>query len=762
MIYKKHIRSVLMQGVCMLAIWQSPAALAQDTSTEETVSFILEEIIVTATKRKASLQDIPLSVSVVTGDFIAETNLNRMEELAPYVPNFSITEGAESTFIEIRGLGSGGNFGFEQSVGMFIDGVFYGRDRQFRAPFLDIERVEILRGPQGTLFGKNTISGAVNITTAKPGEEFEARTSIEYEPKYESLTTLGILSVPLSEKFGVRFAFKRSEIGGFLHNTLLDADDNDRKETVGRASFAWHPSDNLTIEGKFEISEFQKHGENLQVIRIGPGLLPLYQAFDANFDGVNDDTTSKSTEFTDTDAKSAVLSIEYRKNGYAFNSITGYSSYNALDDRDVDWSPIDFLREPITQDFEQFSQEFRLTSPVSETFDYIVGVYGQTNSLDYQRLSSLELGILGFPAPFDINVSSKNSLDQSADSFSAFAQGTWHLAENWNLTAGVRYSHESKTGEQAECYTNVGDFNCLDPLVNPTTFAISQAGFDIIGFFPHETRTKRTENNFSPSANLQWDVTEDVMLYASVNTGFKGGGFNAADRAGNNPEFEDESALAFEIGGKTTLLNGAAQLNFALFRTNYDDLQVSSFVSTAFIVGNAAKATVQGIELDGVWQMTEKLRMSGSFAFLDAEYDEYIGAGCSYAQENLGEPGCSANGTRDISGRDITGVNLSGSLRLDYTQPVSRNLNLRASVDINYSEAPFVEPDPDSYGSYAILNGRLELMQNNKGWSVALIGKNLTNQRFLSNIFDAPVQSGSRLGQRNAPRTIALRASYDF
>ncbi|TQV84012.1 TonB-dependent receptor [Exilibacterium tricleocarpae] len=731
--------------------------------------FVLEEIVVTAQKREQSIQDVPISVSAVSGEKIEEAGITDLANLSAYVPNLNISDGGETTNIFMRGLGSGVNFGFEQSVGMYIDGIYYGRDRQYRSPFLDLERVEVLRGPQGTLFGKNTIAGAINITTAKPTRELEGNVSVEYEPEYNTQTITGVLSGPLSDTLAGRLAVKHSETDGFLENTLTGDDEPAEDEFVIRGTLLWEPTDTLEVITKLETAEFDTNGRNTQISEVGsPGLLALYRLADPAFDGELNDKTSKQEEFAEIDSDNFSVTVNYDLGGFTLTSISGYSAYEFTEQQDADYSPLEVLPQAFDQDFEQLSQEIRLTSPIGGDFDYIVGFYYQTTELEHSRLTSGNGGPLGLDVRFGNEAFATPSaryttFEQDSDSYALFAQGTWHITDTWRLTGGLRYTDEEKTADQGVDFTRFGTTVAIDPVTEAQLHARATLFWNTFGSFEHQFNdVDRNEEDVSPMVNLQWDVTDDVMLYTSLSKGFKGGGFNPNDVAGNNLEFDEEEATAFEFGGKTTLADGAAQLNFALFYTEYDNLQVSSFDGTVFVVTNAAAATTQGLEVDGIWRLTENLTVTGAFAWLDTEFDEFDTAACSVAQNPQNDPTC----TQDLAGEDLTfAPELTANLGVQYVRPLTDSLELRTRLDVNYSDEYQIQQDldpADRVESHTLINASVGLASNEDNWSLALIGQNLTDEDHRTYSFDVPIQLGTHAALITPPRTLAIRATYNF
>ncbi len=213
---------------------------------------MLEEVVVTATKRAAGMQDVPIALSVMGAEKITDQGIGSLEDLAIFMPNVHIAEGGAGDQLFIRGVGSGINYGFEQSVGTFIDGVYFGRGQASRSTFLDIQRVEILKGPQSTLFGKNTVAGAINITTARPGDEFEGSIEVSAEPEFDGWSTTLMLSGPLTDTLGARVVVTRNESDGYVNNTFQNRDERQDENTAARIVLDWAASDNLDVTFKYE------------------------------------------------------------------------------------------------------------------------------------------------------------------------------------------------------------------------------------------------------------------------------------------------------------------------------------------------------------------------------------------------------------------------------------------------------------------------------------------------------------------------------
>lgn len=747
--------------------------------------FFLEEVIITAQKREQNLQDVPVSVNVVAGDQIAEGGIGNLEELSGLVPNLAINESPQGLSIYIRGLGSGDNQGFEQSVGLFIDGVYVGRSRQFQAPFLDVASVEVLRGPQGTLFGKNTIAGAMTVTTAKPTNELEASLQTTYEPRFDSYSTEGVLSGPITDTLKGRLAVSQSESGGFMENTALDTDEPDSLNTVVRGTLLWEPTDDLNVLVKYEQGHSEMAGRNYVTDEVGPWGA-LYSSNDAEFDVSDPYKRSVSTnEFSETNSESFTLNVNYAMGEYELTSITGYSEYQHDGVVDGDSSALDAAIFPQGQDFHQWSQELRLSSPLGSEFDFITGLFFQTADLSATRRLDSNLSAYSAvnPALAVIPpVGFQSEFNQETETYAAFGSVTWHINDVVHVTGGLRYTIEEKEASRDLFYTGYNSQTPLAQAYDPTaapmaqlpanTYALAVGGQHLLGVYEHQVDSDRRAENVSPSLKVQYDLSDDVMLYASVSQAFKSGGFNEfgnqgddVGEYGSSPEsfdFDEEEALAFELGGKTSLFDGAAKLNFALFRTDYSDLQVSTFRGDTFSVGNAAEAISQGVEVDGTIRLGETLYLNASMAYLDASYSKFENASCTVAQIATTVGDC----TQDLTDRELANApKWTGNIALDHELNVGEQLLLRSHVDVSFADEQYLATDLDPHtleDAHTKVNARLGLGNADGTWELALVGKNLTDEEIRSWSNDPFILSGSYFSYYEPPRTVAIQFMLNY
>jgi len=788
-------------------------ALSNAVSAQDTGARILEEIVVTAQKREQSLQDVPISVNVMTGDKMTESGINNIENLSAFVPNLIMSETGIGNNIYIRGIGSGINPGVEQSSAMFVDGIHYGRGQLYRAPLFDMARVEVLRGPQSILFGKNAIAGAISVITAQPTDEFEGLVSVLYEPDHEEQEISLVLSGPLGESLAGRLAVRKRDMDGYIANPFLSADEPDRDELTIRGTLRWDLTDRFDATLKYERNEFDIVGRQVEIIddvSLVPGGDPysVTQVFGFGQDPTalnvsQDYVRSSNADFSRNEADNITLTLNYNfANDVQLTAITGYLEYEFSELCDCDFSSAVVLEAPLDEEYEQFSQELRLVSPGGANIDWIVGAFFQSNEQSSPDVTSFPSNSIvgpaieavdpnlppGSVAPLFNGTGATRSFTQETDSWSVFGQATWNASDVFRLSLGLRYTDEEKDGARslilAEEFGGAPITPASDPVRWGTATAIYAALLQV-QVAGHDLSGSRNDTSTDFSVVAQWDVSDDAMLYGLVASGFKAGGFDT--RSNKTPtassffipgvidpgtltdgtfEFEDETALSYEIGVKMRVAGGRADLNLAAFFTEYDDLQISQFDGgVGFNVGNAAEADIKGIELDGRWQISDMFGMYISVALLDFEFTRWDTGVCY-----VGEPNANPDGTCSRTGATNQYVaDYSGSLGLDLYAPIGSSLEFRAALDINFTDEYFTAQNNDPLtiqDSYAKINLRLALGGQDGRWEVAILGRNLTDEVVVP--YTNPVPLASLFGANShyafieRPRSIAVQASVRF
>ncbi len=756
---------------------------------------MLEEIVVTATKRTTGLQDTPIALSVMDGQKITDQGIGSLEDMAVFLPNVHIAEGGAGDQLFIRGIGSGINYSFEQSVGTFIDGVYFGRGQASRSSFLDVQRVEVLKGPQSTLFGKNTIAGAINITTAKPGDEFEGRVEITAEPEFGGLGATFTVSGPLSDTFGARFVIKRDETDGYMTNTLKNRDERQAENTVGRLVLGWQPTDELDVTFKYEVGKSDTVGRQDVLSIATPFAVGRYQAADpgfaANFGydkSSQNITGGKSDEqFHDSEWNIGTLTAEWSLGEYTLKSITGYVDYEFSNYLDSDYGPLEFLARGRDEQHKQFSQEFLFSSPVGETIEYLAGFYYQDEELKHQRETDVQLSAAGIGTG-NLDASGIGFFNQDASTISAFVQGTFNISDTFRLIAGVRYSRDEKEFDKdafVTDYQTVTPNEALGGIYDVAlNFSTDHSFANGVGMrcpgIPRTCETiafdtKRSESNVTGDVTLQWDASDDAMIYLKVGNGYKAFGFDEANGRGqfSAQAYEEETVMAYELGAKLDLMGGRARLNMAAFFSELEDVQVSTFDGNAgFVVGNAAESEVYGIEADGSIVLTEQLTLSGGFAFLDASYKSFPDAACNELQilDWIAGGGTRATCVQDLAGQPLQfSPDFAGNLALDFLTPVAESMELRFTLDAMYSDKYEVAADLDpllKQDSFVKVNARVQLASAAQTWSLAVLARNITNEKTTTWGNDVPLASQgfsqTYFQHIDPPRTIEIQAAYNF
>ncbi|MGI9294157.1 MAG: TonB-dependent receptor, partial [Pseudomonadales bacterium] len=664
-------------------------------------SLALEEVLVTATKRASSLQDIAVSVAVETADSMDKKGIINLKSLSTQVPSLYIDDTGTVASIAMRGLGSPGVDSVESSVASYVDGVYLARNRLVQNTFFDLDRIEVLRGPQGTLWGKNTIAGALSIHTAKPTDEFEAKITAE-AGNFNSHVLEAAVSGPIADGLAGRLAVYNTRRGAWMKNNL-GQDGGGFSSEAYRGTLRWEPTDSLSFMTKWSHIRHNQVGHFGQLESFpDPSILTTGSFAGLPARSVETDIDKKQSVQTempgsltpislgDNTGQATSADLVYLNATYAFDNggeltaITGYSDYEGSRRLNNAAAPVTAVLLDALNEFETFSQEIRYSSPADNKFSFIAGAYYEDTKnrndedddtvafFDFNAsggLSGLANGALlaafdptfaavppeAFAAAGVISEavggrfgpvvgSTGGGSERDVESLAVFFEGTYQLSDAFEFVFGVRYSKDEldvvkpfefrNTDGSAFGTTDfVGDVVggiAADPAI------VAAAGLypggagtaeSVAGFFPFVDLSddyvtavgesigqaysliagsasngvtfadNRSSESVDGSIKVQWYPADGVNLYGTVATGYKSGGFNLDGiTLAETTEFDDESALAFELGAKLNLAGGAASLNIALFRTEFDDLQVAAVIPTTGAVSfaNAAEAVTQG------------------------------------------------------------------------------------------------------------------------------------------------------------------------
>lgn len=729
-----------------LALLHCIPTYADDTTEEK-----IEQITVTAQKRSQRIIDVPVSVAAMTGESIETAGIQQLSELGDYIPNVNINSGDSlESSVQIRGVGADSrNIGFDTRVGVYIDGIYMGQSPAINQDLVDLERVEVLRGPQGALFGKNTVAGAVNLISKKPTDEFEGQLKARIG-NFNALQLSGKVNIPLTDNAFLNLSASNIKRDGYVKNITTGEDLNDRDSQAYRAQLLVEASDNLNVLATFDAQSVDQNpafGEALSDPFSAVLLKPK----------ANNEVNNNHSPTDVRDVWGISLDIDYTfDNDLTLRSISSYRDTDSDFSFDIDYSPLSLLRADYQDKYEQTTQEFQLISPTQDKFDYLIGLYYYKQKSETQRnaivgddITDYMTAILG-PLPPEYYPSEQviNEGAVDTESYAIFANFNYDITEQLHLGFGFRYSEETKEV----------DWN-LDG---------STSGLFAIGV--GQVEDSRTDKDFSPSFSLNYDFNDNLVGYFRYAEGYKSGGYNLdyvtqADLA-VGIEFDKETVASYEVGLKGLVLNGQLQFAFAVFDTNYDDYQVNQFIDlgdgfTSISIRNAAEVSTSGAELELTTQATESLSISASLGVLDAKFDSFVGGGA---------------GGSDASGNKIPrAAEFQGALALDYFYTINDNLELMAHAGYTYTGGSFTTVDnlrqvttpgdnqTIDWGympSNGLLDMRITLGDSNDIWSVALWARNA-----LDKDYDAGTSRdflGTLTALRGEPRMYGLEVKYNF
>jgi len=697
---------------------------------------VLEEVIVTAQKRVENVQDIPLTINVLEGTRLDDFTIRDTNDLAAAVPGLTIQHTPQNlSQVTVRGLGTGsGGESLDQSVGLFIDGIWAGRIREFQTSLFDIERIEVIKGTQTSLLGKNTSLGAVSIISRRPDETFGGYLQGDYEFEFDSVYATGAVNIPTG--FGdYRLAFNSVAEAGYVDNETTGNEGPEREQTTLRLSGAWDIGDNASLLLMYQWDDLEIKGDTFQPDEDSLGFMAgMDPGADIGIDQVKTAYTSYGSSgdaHDEQDSQRAIIQYDHDVGEHLFTSLSGWSEYDNDRLLDSDFLSVDYLTTAYDSDYDQFSQEFRIASPGGEKLDYIAGLYYLDSTLDYSGLTDTSFPWPELPSPLPLDSTSLLSYQQDTEVWSLFGQGVFNLGPYWRVTLGLRYTDEEKDVTWGRQRLRSG---------GPLADIVS----DILAPEVPPTPLNRKEDNLDGSINIQYDVNNDTMAFVSWATGSKSGGFSVDVARPEEAEYDTEEAETLEVGLKANLAGGAAQLNASLFYTEIKDFQVNTFVGDGFLT-ETVPAESKGLELQGQWMATRSLMLGASATYADAE-EQDSGLRLPYAPE------------------------WAASVNARYEYPWRRaDLLWRLEGIVNYRDEQYQQRGERALdGALTLLDLRLALASASEKWEIAVLGRNLLDQK-TSFGFDYPFFGGSILpegtttiGSLNRPRTIALQGRYHF
>mgnify|MGYP002876383759 FL=1 len=739
---------------------------------------VLEEVIVTAQKREQSLQDVPIAVTAFSGERLQESGVRDFFEVSNIDPALSVgkSQTSTATSFSIRGVfTSSQNFGLESSVGLYVDGVYRARQSAMINNLVDVASVEILRGPQGTLFGRNTPSGAVSLNSRKP--DFEGEGYLEASGGDLDLFSIdGAKSITLiDDELAIRATGFYMERDGYID--VLDLGDEvleDRDRWGGRLQALWLPTDDLSIHLIADYSEIDEvccaagnYVNNLQAQQLPPGAAPVFgtdnNVLAAGGTGIDQDrffdyeVASSFLPTSQNEDKGLSLQIDWALPAFDLTSITAYREFDSFDNIDADFYDIDALIRSNDARQSQFSQELRIAGS-TDKLNYVAGLFyfGQELDLQADTIVGEDTGqLVGVPAAlFPAGGLARNVSAQDNKSYAVFGQVDYNLTDSLLLTAGLRWTREQKDMQNFFTEENPGiGFAFFPPLASR-----EDVDEDI------------DDDQVTGTAKLSWFAREDMMFYVSYGTGYKAGGVNT-DRIQQalNVVFDAETSEAWEVGMKAEFPGQALRVNLALHRTETDDLQTISFQGTGFALQNAGVAEAQGGELDLLWQPLTNTTVTLGYAYNDAEYDDFQAGDCWIGTPfHTGQPDPRANGDGSC---DRSGGLLSGnpehtmvtSLRQDFA--LSSNLTAFLYGEYIWIDERMTDVNNDPLklaDDYSIINLRAGLIIEDWDVQITAWGRNVGDEDYTNTIADAVAQPGRMIAYFNEPATWGINVRKDF
>lgn len=730
--FQRKRRSAVRKSALLLgtALALAPvAALAAEAPTK------VGEVVVTATKQTAKLRDTPISISVFDARRLDAAQVTTFDELSRQTPNLVMddTLGGASISISNRGIRTpGSQAGFEGSTAVVIDGVYQARPAALGMALADLERVEVLRGPQGSLYGRNATAGVLNIITAGPTATrsgyAEAYAGSEGEYRVRAA-----LAGPLGEsglEGRANLYFERRD--AYAKAIAPDAGDENTDRTGLGLQFK---GDVAGWSGRLVLRyfDYESNANSVTDLHITTPALLGFNGAVVGKPVLNDSIYARRNDqdfagYEDIRKADLVLDASRDLGGRTLRSITGASWYEQASQMDADNTSVSGVMIGSNEEHYQVSEELHLSGEASPTVNYLLGV-----SAFYQGFDHNEPTVLGadwatylFGAPFLAGAVDDVFSNQKTTNIGAFGQVNWRAASNLTFRLGLRGDNEDKDYTRNQ----PGSF-----LSNPIVANLS-----------------RSNATWSGALSATYAVTPRVNVYGSVNRGVKSGGFNfgATGTAADIP-FSDETAVSGEVGLKGDFFDRRLSLSLAVFNSRFSDLQVTSFDGTTFRTENAASAKSSGVEAEATGWVSEGLQIGGSVGYLDARYDSYPNAQCAATDPNYNAPVC----TQDLSGRPLAyAPTWSGSVWSELSGPLGADLRWRVRGEAAYRGEQYLSSnlDPGSHQSgYTIVNLNIGLENPAAGWEISIIGSNVFDEDYLQAFYNYPFFQGAYTAQPGAP-----------
>lgn len=741
-------------GAITVASVSNPVAAQQ--------SGALEEVIVTAQHREQNIQDVPVAVTALNDEALKKSDIFDAATISQHVPGVAYAEFAPGqALIAIRGISSADDgAGLENSSALFLDGVYIGRLAGINFDMFDLERIEVLKGPQGTLFGRNAIGGAFNVVTSKPSDELTAKVGVTVGNQ-GIVRAQGLVSGPITEKLAGKLSIAHRQHDGFVDNVLLGTELQDE--------------DQISMRGQLRLdldsSEWLISVDYMDDDRADMGRTPLADNAPLSVIGAANGITGPRQNASPTDgfSKREAWGISLQGN-IEFDSGT-LTSITAYRNNETDWEmqsvgvglgaiglPFDEVIDDIIEDIETVQQEFRWTSNLDGDINYTAGLFYFREETD--RTEQFKITAAGtYAGLVSTAVGSQTIIgneytrtENETNSYAAYGQVDWAFRDKWNLTAGLRFTYDEK--DYRATAVDCGNLPATGPFAAFPACAGVGGSLNIVS----ESFTVSPSDNWdelSYKVAVQYFPNDDVMVYGSVTTGYKSGGFAGSQgvQASASTPVNPETAINYELGFKGDLFDNTLRLNMTGYYTDYEDLQIVRFGPVAgsafgtFQTTNIGQADIYGIEVEWGWYPTDRIRFQGNYAYMDTEVTGLV------IETLAGITDASGSNLRQAPESSWNGI-------VGYTLPTAMG-TFDFQVEYSYMDEQINDyiDQRTVVQQHELVDARIAWTSNNEKWEVAVWGKNLTDEDYIAHSY---VIGPGVIGVWGPPQTYGITASYTY
>ena len=698
----------------------------------------LDQVVVTARKRAETLQDVPIAVSAFTGEDLRTQNVQNLGDLQGKVPSLQIyaARGSNTTLTAyIRGVGQADpTWGFDPGVGIYIDDVYMARPQGAMLDVFDVDRIEVLRGPQGTLYGKNTIGGAIKYVSNPLPVKTEGSVEATVGTHGEKDVKASLGGASADQVWRGRIAYASGHNDGFGENILTGSRNGNKNTNAARATIGFFPSSQFNMQLSVDGVRDNSNPRGAKMLTVNK-LDPAYQPLSSDFD-----TRSGFAQLNRTKLYGSALTMNWIASpNWSLKSVTAVRGSSTDTNIDFDTLPEKIADVNAVYKDHQFSQEFQANYDAGGSLHGVFGAY----YFDGRADGEIHNIFLGSPPYSTLGLSQYGSTGgrMGTKSYAGYGDFTWDINPSWSLDVGLRYTHETKTAL-------IQNFGFSDATFTTRTSTLA----DFSG--SHAT------SNISPKVSLDWSANDQVKLYASYSEGFHSGGYNIRANCVAVPSscrpIDDEKVQSFELGSKMTFLDGALMMNTALFHNLYTNIQLSVFSSYTLPNGsqgffgdftNAGKGHIDGLEEEFAWKPAENWTLRGNVAYLHTKYTEYMTRGVNVADQQ----------------KFTNAPKWSGGLSLENTTPLASGGSVSARVNYTYQSMVYPETTLSpliAQPAYGLWNAGV-IWQINQPWSLSLQGSNLANKSYRTTGYNVGAL-GIYTGFYGAPRMVTLTAKYRF